>query len=87
MVIIIYYRIERYHQDASTLESIITQTQDMLPSLRDEYAQVMKELEQEKADIAEIEGSDQDYLNELKATIAEQEYVAHCVLFSFLCQE
>ncbi|KAH9919107.1 uncharacterized protein B0H18DRAFT_1086728 [Fomitopsis serialis] len=36
------------------------------------YAQVMAELEKEQADIAEIENSDQDYLSELKATIAEQ---------------
>ena len=49
----------------------------MLPTLRDEYAQVMKELEQEQADIAEIEGSDKEYLNELKVTIAEQEYVLY----------
>lgn len=49
----------------------------MLPSLREEYAQVMAELEKEQADIAEIEEQDQDMLNELKATIADQEYVFH----------
>lgn len=38
----------------------------------------MAELEQEQADIAEIETSDQDYLGELKATIAEQT----CVTFT-----
>ena len=32
-------------------------------------------LEQEQADIDEIENSDQDYLNELKASIAEQRCV------------
>ena len=37
----------------------------------------MAELEQEQADIAEIENSDQDYLSELKATIAEQRYLQH----------
>lgn len=32
----------------------------------------MRELEQEQAEVAEIENGDADYLNELKATIAEQ---------------
>lgn len=32
----------------------------------------MKELEQEEAIAAEIESCDQEYLNELKGTIAEQ---------------
>jgi len=32
----------------------------------------MHELEMEQAEIREIESCDQDYLNELKATIAEQ---------------
>ncbi|KAI0080046.1 hypothetical protein K474DRAFT_1689475 [Panus rudis PR-1116 ss-1] len=59
--------------DAKMLEDIIKQAQGMLPNLREEYAQVMAELEQEQADIAEIENSDQDYLNELKSTIAEQD--------------
>ena len=35
----------------------------------------MAELEQEEAAIAELEKSDKDYLNELKVSIAEQEYV------------
>ena len=47
----------------------------MLPSLREEYAQIMAELEKEQADIAEIEQQDQGTLAELKAAIAEQEYV------------
>lgn len=47
-----------------------------LPDLREEYAQVMAELEQEQADIAEIENSDQDYLSELKATITEQRWAS-----------
>ena len=45
----------------------------MLPSLRDEYAQVMDELEKEEAAVAELEKSDKEYLNELKVSIAEQE--------------
>ena len=36
----------------------------------------MLELEKENAEVAEIEASDQDYLNELKASIAEQRYHA-----------
>ena len=47
----------------------------MLPSLREEYAQIMAELEKEQADIAEIEQQDQGTLAELKAAIAEQECV------------
>lgn len=46
----------------------------MLPDLRQEYDEVMRILQQEQADIDEIENSDKDYLNELKATIAEQRY-------------
>jgi len=37
-----------------------------------EYEELMRELEHEQAEVKEIEESDQDYLNELKATIAEQ---------------
>ncbi|TCD62040.1 hypothetical protein EIP91_007535 [Steccherinum ochraceum] len=59
--------------DAKNLESINAQAQAMLPALREEYEQVMKELEAERADIAEIESDDPEYLAELKATIAEQD--------------
>lgn len=62
-------------QDAQVLEDVIKQTQDMLPSLRAEYAQAALELRQEETDVAELQNSDKDYLNELKASIAEQEYV------------
>lgn len=40
-----------------------------------EYEEVMQELEKERAEVAEVEASDQDYLNELKASIAEQKYI------------
>lgn len=56
------------------MESIIGDAQSILPALRAEYAQVLEELEQEEAAVAELEKSDKDYLNELKVTIAEQEY-------------
>ncbi len=55
------------------LEEIIGQAQEILPGLRDEYDQVMRELEKEEKDVSELEKSDKDYLNELKMTIAEQE--------------
>lgn len=48
---------------------------EVLPALEREYEEVMRELEQQQAEVAEIENSDQDYLNELKASIAEQKCV------------
>jgi hypothetical protein len=36
---------------------------------------VMLELEQERADVSEIENCNRDYLNELKTSIAEQKFV------------
>ncbi|KAI0639064.1 Spc7 kinetochore protein-domain-containing protein [Trametes polyzona] len=58
--------------DATYLAGVIKEAQDILPALREEYAEVTRLLEQEQADIDEIENSDKDFLNELKATIAEQ---------------
>lgn len=60
--------------DAKVLESLTRQVQDLLPSLREEYEQAIRELEQEQAEVDELERSDQSYLNELKATIAEQDF-------------
>ena len=51
---------------------MIKEAQDLLPALRQEYEGVSRLLEQEQADIDEIENSDKDYLNELKSSIAEQ---------------
>jgi kinetochore protein Spc7/SPC105 len=48
---------------------------DVIPGLEREYEELMRELEKEQAEVAEIEAGDQDYLNELKATIAEQKWV------------
>jgi kinetochore protein Spc7/SPC105 len=45
---------------------------EVLPALEREYEEIMRELEQQQAEVAEIENSDQDYLTELKASIAEQ---------------
>src|SRR5882762_4040872 len=36
-------------KDASTLETIIQQAENVLPSLREEHAQVIRELEQEQS--------------------------------------
>ena len=61
-------------KDASTLETIIQQAEDVLPLLREEHAQVIRDLEQEQSIAAEIENCDQEYLSELKVTLAEQGY-------------
>lgn len=47
----------------------------LIPELEQEYQRLTEELEREQAEVAEIESGDQDYLNELKATVAEQKYV------------
>ncbi|KAI0706070.1 Spc7 kinetochore protein-domain-containing protein [Cytidiella melzeri] len=59
--------------DAKTLESITSQAQGILPSLREEYAHIVAELDKEEADIAEIENSDKNFLSDLKASIADQD--------------
>jgi len=61
-------------KDARTLETINQQADSLLPLLQEEYAQVIRELEQEQSTTAEIENCDQEYLSELKATLAEQGY-------------
>ncbi|RDB29117.1 hypothetical protein Hypma_015188 [Hypsizygus marmoreus] len=59
-------------EDAKTLEGIRATADEVIPALEQEYEEITRELEKEKAEVAEIEASDQDYLNELKASIAEQ---------------
>ncbi|KAG5651555.1 hypothetical protein H0H81_008233 [Sphagnurus paluster] len=58
--------------DAKSLENIKASSGDIIPALKKEYDEVMAELERETAEVAEIEACDQEYLNELKASIAEQ---------------
>ncbi|KAG2156535.1 Spc7 kinetochore protein-domain-containing protein [Suillus bovinus] len=58
--------------DAKVLENIIRQAQEVVPALNEEYENLLRELEQEQTDVAELQTCDQDYLNELKATIQEQ---------------
>ena len=43
-----------------------------MPRLKAEYDEILRELEEERAAVAEIESCDQKFLAELKATIAEQ---------------
>ena len=59
-------------KDARTLEGLKKSADALLPDMEREYEELMRELEHEQAEVKEIEESDQDYLNELKATIAEQ---------------
>ncbi|KAK0208620.1 Spc7 kinetochore protein-domain-containing protein [Desarmillaria ectypa] len=58
--------------DAKTLAGLRAHADDIVPTLQQEYDNIMQELQQEQAEVAEIEQCDQDYLNELKASIAEQ---------------
>jgi hypothetical protein len=59
-------------QDAKILENINKGVMQILPALEEEYEQVMRELEQEQSDVAEIESCDKQYLSDLKASITEQ---------------
>ncbi|KAI9511777.1 Spc7 kinetochore protein-domain-containing protein [Russula earlei] len=63
---------EELQQDSITLDSIIQQAETLLPLLREEHAQVMREFEREQRITTEIENCDRGYLNELKATLSEQ---------------
>lgn len=58
--------------DARTLADLRAHADDIVPALQQEYDSIVRELQQEQAEVAEIEQCDQDYLNELKASIAEQ---------------
>lgn len=64
-----------YLKDARTLEGLIGSADGLIPELNQEYQSLIKDLEREQAEVAEIEGGDQDYLNDLKTTVAEQKYV------------
>jgi hypothetical protein len=66
--------ISRRTVDCAVLEEINKTAQEILPGLRAEYEQVMRELEQEEAEVAELHNYNQDFQKELKASIAEQKY-------------
>jgi chromosome segregation ATPase len=54
------------------LDTIIEQAESILPSLREDHAEAIREFEEEQRIAAEIENCDQEYLSELKTTLAEQ---------------
>ncbi|KAF7320165.1 Spc7 domain-containing protein [Mycena kentingensis (nom. inval.)] len=60
-------------KDRDLLDKLRSMPDEVLPPLEREYEDLMRELEQEQAAVAEIENCDQDYLNELKGTLADQE--------------
>jgi len=57
----------------NTLEKLKAQHANLEQDLETEYASLMEELRLEEKEVEDIEGCDQDYLNELKVSIAEQE--------------
>ncbi|KAJ7071434.1 Spc7 kinetochore protein-domain-containing protein [Mycena amicta] len=61
------------HKDMQILEQLRDIPDQVIPGLEREYDELMRALEQEQAEVAEIENCNQDYLNELKASIAEQD--------------
>ncbi|KAJ7462823.1 Spc7 kinetochore protein-domain-containing protein [Mycena galericulata] len=63
---------EALRKDALTIERLQAMPEQVLLALEREYEEVMQELAQQQAEVDEIENSDQEYLNELKASIAEQ---------------
>ena len=63
-----------------TLDSLRQMGDEIIPVLKDQYEDIKRELEKEEAEVAEIDASDQDYLNDLKASIADQQYVRALVL-------
>lgn len=56
---------------------------ELVPSLEKQYQELVAELEKEQAEVAEIEACDQDYLNELKTSIAEQKCVVSSNFLTF----
>ncbi|KLO20428.1 Spc7-domain-containing protein [Schizopora paradoxa] len=59
-------------RDEQVLDDIVSQAEGLLPSLKQQHAQILLELERERSDVAEMEDSDPAYLEELKVTIDEQ---------------
>lgn len=59
-------------KDARSLAGIKATVDECLPSLQQEYEEVLRDLEREQAEVAEIDACDQDYLNDLKTSILEQ---------------
>jgi kinetochore protein Spc7/SPC105 len=55
-----------------TLDSFRQMGDEIIPVLKEQYEDIKRELEKEEAEVAEIDASDQTYLDELKASIADQ---------------
>jgi kinetochore protein Spc7/SPC105 len=67
-----YGKFVTFVKDAKVVEDIMATADEVIPALQQEYDEIIQDLEKETVEVAEIEASDQDYLNELKASIAEQ---------------
>jgi kinetochore protein Spc7/SPC105 len=67
-----YDKFVTFVKDAKVVEDIMATADEVIPALQQEYDEIIQDLEKETVEVAEIEASDQDYLNELKASIAEQ---------------
>ncbi|EAU93226.1 hypothetical protein CC1G_10294 [Coprinopsis cinerea okayama7 len=65
---------EDLQSDAKKLEALDAAAKELIPDLEKEYEEIMAELEREQAEVADIEASDQDYLTELKTSIADQNF-------------
>jgi hypothetical protein len=57
------------------LRDFLGKSSNLVPELQRQYEALVDELDKEHKEIAEIQNSDEDYLNELKSSIAEQEFV------------
>ncbi|GJJ09533.1 hypothetical protein Clacol_003756 [Clathrus columnatus] len=66
--------LENLDADKDQLVDISTRASETIPFLRAEYEAISQGLEVEQAAIAEIQQCDQQFLSELKATIAEQSH-------------
>ena len=53
------------------LDDLLQPMQELLPGLREEADQVLRELAQEQAAIEEVVQSDPEYLGDLKASLDE----------------
>ena len=75
-VIYIYCSIEAFLlqclQDNILVNNILRDAEGLVPNLKRQHQQLLEQLEQEGQEIAQLEESDPDYLEELKATISEQ---------------
>ncbi|KAL1753368.1 Spc7 kinetochore protein-domain-containing protein [Schizophyllum commune] len=64
--------LEAMEADTKTIAELNAQLETALPELERQHAEVTAQLEKERAEIAEVEACNQDWLNELKSTIADQ---------------